>query len=267
MTIFDHSNYKEYIKKLIAQMPRKGRGQLSKLAQELTVNSTVISQIFKGDRHLSPEQGLKVSKYFGFNELEEKYFITLIHKERAGTKNLSDFYKKEEKKLLLKAQQVKTRIQKHKVISEEHKAQFYSEWYYSGIRMLSALPTHNTIDDFADYFNLNRGLVTKVLDLLISTGLCIEENGRISVGPQNTHIDNKSLFVNSHRRNWKLKSLQAMNNNNDSDLFYSSPMSLSKEDRLKIREELLQAIDKVLKKVHKSKEEELVCLNIDWFKF
>jgi uncharacterized protein (TIGR02147 family) len=267
MTIFNYSDYKLYIRERVQQMPHRGRGQFRQMALHLDVNSTVISQIFKGDRQLSPEQGLKLGQYFGFSDLETRFLLNLIHKERAGTQELKNYHLQEEKKLAKEAKNVKSRIIEHKEISDEHKALFYSNWYYSGIRMLSAIPGHQTVDEIAEYFELNRGVVQKAVTFLVEAGLCIEKDGKIIVGPQSTHLDASSPLINNHRRNWRVKALEKMNQPQDEDLFYSGPMSLSESDATILREELVALIAKFLKRGHKSPEEKLACLNIDWFSF
>ncbi len=267
MNIFEYSDYKQFVVERVAQMPHKGRGQFRLMGLHLNLGSTVISQIFKGARDLTPEHGVKLCDFLGLAEIESKYFMTLLLKARAGTHELKNYYLKEEEKLKKEGQQIKSRITVHQEITEEHKALFYSDWIYSGIRMLSAVGKYNTVDDFAEYFRLPRSRVQQVVEFLLRTGLCVEENGIIKVGPQSTHLDNKSPLVNSHRKNWHLKAIEKMNGQNDDDLFYSAPMSLSREDRGIIREELVGVISKTLKRVHKSNEENVACLNIDWFEF
>ena len=267
MNFYDYRDYKKLVTEMVEAMPRRGRGQFRKLSEKLRVNSTVISQIFRGSRELSPEQALLVSEHFGFNKTQEKFFLILVQKARAGTKQLEDYYAAEEQAIREEAQAIKARLHKHDVIKDEHKAMFYSEWYYSGIRNLSAIPGYNSVDDFADYFKINRGLANHVVDFLLETGLCVEKEGAITYGPKSTLLDAKSPLINTHRRNWKLKALEHMQRNDQDDLFVTAPMSLSHKDRMAIREELVQTLTRVLKRVGDSPEEQLSCLNIDWFSF
>lgn len=265
--IFTYTNYKAYIQDFISQMPHNGRGQYRKLAEHLGVNSTAVSQIFNGPRDLTPEQGLKIASYLGLAQLETKYFINLIQKERAGTFELKNYFIEEEKKLLNESKSIKSRIHEHKEISENDKARFYSDWYYSAIRMASAIPKFESVDHIAEHFGLNRSVIQKAVTFLLETGLCVEKNGQLQVGPQSTHLTSDSPLINNHRRNWRIKGLEQINHRFEEDLFYSSPMSLSEEDFVLIREELVSVITKVLKKVQKSPEQKLACLNIDWFSF
>lgn len=267
MSIFNFDDYKQFIRDRVQQMPHRGRGQFRQMALKLGVNSTVISQIFSGPRNLTSEQGLVIADYLGLSELETRYFICLINIERAGSKALELFYRSDAEKLRKEGTHVKNRISNFSEISEEHKALFYSEWIYSGIRVLSSIPAYNTVDEIADYFGISRARVQRAIEFLLSTGLCIEDNGQLKVGPQSTHLDANSPYINSHRRNWRTKGLERLNNTEETDLFYSAPISISTKDREIVREEILTLISKILKRVQKSSEEELVCLNIDWFKF
>ncbi len=261
LIVFKYSNYKLYIKDFILQMPHRGRGLYRKIAELLGINSTAVSQIFNGTRDLTPEQGLKIANFLGLADLEIKYFVNMILKERAGSFELKNYYLKEELKLLQDSQTIKSRI------SENDKARFYSDWSYSAIRMASAIPKFHSVDPILEHFGLPRSVVQKAVTFLLEAGLCIEKDGELVVGPQNTHLTPDSPLINNHRRNWRIKALEQMNNHLNEDLFYSSPMSLSVDDFLLIREELINTITKILKKVQKSPEQKLACFNIDWFTF
>jgi uncharacterized protein (TIGR02147 family) len=267
MSIFNYTEYKQFVRERVKQMPHRGRGQFRLMSLKLDVNSTVISQIFKGERHLSAEQGIKLAHFLGLSELETKYFINLILKERAGTEDLKNYFSKEGQHLKNQAKTLKARLAEHQEVTDQYKALFYSNWYYSGIRILSSLPKYNTVDDIAERLHLPRSVVAQVLDFLLATGLCVKKGEHLSVGPQNTHLDARSPLINNHRRNWHIKALERINVQDEADLFYSGPMSLSKEDSLLVREELVSHIAKILKRVQKSNEEEVKCLNIDWFGF
>jgi hypothetical protein len=46
---------------------------------------------------------------------------------------------------------------------------------------------------------------------------------------------------------------------------YTAPVSLSRADFRALREEMVQFVQKFLKKVHASPAEEIACLNLDFF--
>jgi len=49
------------------------------------------------------------------------------------------------------------------------------------------------------------------------------------------------------------------------ELFFSSPMTLSRKDKQKLREKIIEFIKDFMKTIQNSDEEILCCLNIDWF--
>jgi adenylosuccinate lyase len=48
------------------------------MAQAIGSTSTIMSQVFKGDRQLTLEQASDLCRFFGFTELETEYFIALV---------------------------------------------------------------------------------------------------------------------------------------------------------------------------------------------
>jgi plasmid maintenance system antidote protein VapI len=89
ISIFDYESYKEYFAKRIESMPRKGHGQLSRLASQLGVPPVTVSQIFKGDRELTLDQALEVSGFLGLSTAEQEYLFLLVQKARAVTAKLT----------------------------------------------------------------------------------------------------------------------------------------------------------------------------------
>lgn len=106
-----------------------------------------------------------------------------------------------------------------------------------------------------------------ILDFLLSTGLCKEEKGKIVVGPSSTHLEASSPWVRVHHANWRQQALQHLPQEENGKLHYTAPLTVSAEDALKIREMIVQFLEKVDKVIDPSPSEEVRCLNIDWFKF
>jgi len=156
MNVFNHLDYKVFFKERVKSMPHGGRGQYKKLAEVLNVNSTVISQIFKGTRELSPDQALVASDFLGLDDLEKKYFLQLVLIGRAASHDLKEYLKKECEEIRVKALKVKERIIKHKEVSEKDKGIFYSNWHYSAIRLITSIPDFQQIDEISEHLNLEK---------------------------------------------------------------------------------------------------------------
>lgn len=267
MTIFDFVDYKRFLQARIAEMPKKGRGQARKLAEHLGVHPVVVSQVMTGKRDFSHEQALDVASFFGFDDRATEYFVTMVLRVRAGTKRLEAHLTLRLDELRTEALKLKNRIPEHRQLSEEDMAMFYSNWFYSGVRLLTAVKGFNDVDSIARYFHLGRAKVNSILNYLVSRGLCQEEGGHYSLGTTSTFIEASSPYINNLHRNWRLKALEGLPARKANDFYYSIPCTISKKDKDLLREEITKFVVEFVKRVGSSKPEQLACLNIDWFEF
>jgi uncharacterized protein (TIGR02147 family) len=264
MKIYEFSDYKTYINKRIENMPKRGRGQFKKLSELLSVNSVVISQIFKGSRELSLEQGHLISNYFGFNELEKEYLFLLIQRARTSNHELIRYFNKKLEKISIEAQEVKNIVSNER-LSEETQSLFYSNWYYSAVRLATLIPGNDSADKIAAHLGLPIQLVQRVVGFLMNHRLIVEERNKLKIGPQRTHIDASSPFVNRHHINWRLKGIEHMDNLHADELFYTSPVTLSEKSMKEIKKMLLKLVVEMSEEVKNAKDEKIACLNIDFF--
>lgn len=81
-------------------------------------------------------------------------------------------------------------------------------------------------------------------------------------------IESSSNLVARHHINWRLKAIERFDTLEYlKDFVFTSPMTISIEDGMKIRELLSQTVEKIMKLNSSSKSEDLYILNIDWLKF
>lgn len=264
MTVFDYQDYKKFVNDWMATQPASGRGQLKKMAEHLRVSSVIMSQVFRGPRELSLEQAAGASVFLGLGELERDYFLGLVSYERAGTAELKSVYHRQNENIRGRAQSLQNRI-KHQALTEEDRATFYSEWFYSAIRLGSSIPGLGSVTALANHLKLDRALVAKAVDFLLRNGLLVRKGGQLELGPRVTHVGHDSPFVNRHHSNWRILGLQKLPATKPDDLFYTGPMALSKEAAAEIRAGLVELIERATAKAAQSKSEALRCLTIDWF--
>ena len=267
-SLFEYLDYKAFLKDWIQAQPRNGRGQLLKIAKQLAISSVSVSHIFSGPRHLSAEQALDLSEHLGLSELETEFFSLLVDHARAATVKLRSRIAKKIEVQRAKAQDLKSRVAQDQELDESARAIFYSSWFYSGVRILTSIARFDSEGAIAERLSLSTGQVREILRFLTQYGLCREEEGRYSIGPKKTHLGSDSPLVTRHHANWRLKAIENMRAKDieKEELFYTGPMTLSREDMLKVRKELVDVVDRAIKIVGPSPSEEMACLNIDWFK-
>src|SRR5258708_872882 len=88
MNIFLHEDYKAILKEQIKLFPKRGRGQIEKIARALNVHQSFVSQVLHTTRHFSEEQAYTICQYLKLSDSESEYFIALLQRERASTEGL-----------------------------------------------------------------------------------------------------------------------------------------------------------------------------------
>ncbi len=267
LTIFDFTSYREYLDAWISSQGDRSYGLKGRIAQALNVSSSLFSQVLKGDKSLTSDQVSDLNDYLGLNELESDYFHLLVEKDRAGNPRYREKIDKKIKSMQQQSQKIGKRVPRHKELSDEQKAIYYSSWLYTGVRNLTAVPGFQQPEAIAEHLRCEPQLVIRIVRFLLENGLCREENGKITYGPASTHIDTESPFVNKHHQNWRFQGINSMERRQESDLFFTSPMSLSKKAAEEIRKMIPTFIQSVMRVSGPSDSESVMCLNIDWFEF
>ncbi len=266
MEIFDFVNYKTFLVERLKKFPGGGRGQARKLALHLGVNSVVISQILKGDRDFTLDQGYEVAEFFTLTELEREYFLLLIQFARASTARYRTHIKNQLQEIKSRSKELKSRVPQAKEFSEEAKAMFYSNWYFIAVSLVTGIKDFRSIETISERLQLPRTLVRKTMDFLLTHRLCVQGKNGFEIGPRITHLESTSQLVNRHHTNWRIKAIEKMQVFDPEELFYTGPMLISQSLQGEIRKRLVQLIQENIKLLKDCPDETLMCLNIDWFK-
>lgn len=264
MEIFNEDNYKAIVRNTIEAQPKKGRGQFRKLSEFLGISNVVISQVFSGEKDLTTEQAILTSKFLGFSDHEVDYFLLLVQRDRAGHFKLKNYYQEKILEIRQKVVHLKAHIKNSKTLDDITKQKYYSDWKYSAFRVSCARDDINTTFDIAKYFRLDEVEVRGKCAFLLEHGLLNEVGGKLEIGESTIFIDKSSPMINSHRKNWRIAGFDKMSV--EENLFYVSPMCISKNLVDKTKQKLLALIKELHEEIPKEEGEELICFNIDLFK-
>jgi uncharacterized protein (TIGR02147 family) len=265
MSIFKHGDYKAYFHELIEFKGSAGRGEYKRIAEFLGVHPTMISQILSGEKHFTPEQIVRLAKHYGFSKDEIHYAILLVEIARAGSIELKKQLIEMKEEVQKKSLKLANRLLASTELSESQKAIFYSSWVYSAIQIAASLEREVNLDFFRKRFNLSLERVREVLEFLREAGLVIEQEGFFKPGAKSTHLAKGSPFLIKHHANWRIKAIEKSEILSDEELMYSVNISLSQEDFKRLREEMIEFIQKFLKTVHASPAQDIAQFNLDFF--
>ncbi len=267
MSIFDFDDYRQFIHSYVQGLPKKGWGFASKLTTAIDIQSAYFSQVLAGEKDFTAEAGYKFAKYIELNDIETDYFLELIQKARAGTEDLKQHYEKKLQKLQQEGRKVHSHIKDAKTMSLEERVEFYSNYLYSAIRIFCSIGEGKTSDEIQKHFQIPSPFLTQILGFLEQHGLCYRMGNRYRLGEQRTWADKGTPVYFKHSTNWRLQAIQKMELNRKSDLFVTSPMSMSIEDAKILQNQIIELVKDFSERVKNSEAEETVCVNIDFFFF
>lgn len=259
-------NYREYLNLLIDNLPQKGYGAKRSLSKHLKVHPTFIGQVLIGSRNFSNEQMLGVAEFFHLSELETDFILALLNWEKAGNQVTKNYFNKKIATIRRNSKNLSKIVAQEKVLSEAEKSVFYSDWVYSAVRQLVSIEDMNTVQSLLEKTKLPTERIYEILDFLNKCGLILEVEGKYRVGPKSTHLESTSPWIKANHSTWRQMSIQRMTHRDEQNLFVSCPATLSEKDFFLVREKLLKYVESIFSIIDVSKSEQLVCLNLDWFK-
>ena len=139
INIFDFEKPAEFLKSWLKSLPKEGWGVSRQLAEHLGVNTSLISLVLTGRQGFSAEQAFGVTQFFGWADLDTKYFLVMVQLERAGNFNLKNFYRRELSNIKKEALNLSQRLKDFTDLTESDRTQFYSSHIYSSIRLFCSL--------------------------------------------------------------------------------------------------------------------------------
>jgi uncharacterized protein (TIGR02147 family) len=241
------------------------RGQRSKLAQALKVQTAFISRVLHGDAHFSLEHAIPISQFLEHSEGEADFFLLLLQKDRAGSAALKSYFERQLEKIHEQRKLIAERIQVKSSLSPEDQTTYYSSWHYAAIHVMLLVPRWQRPEAIAKHLQLTVAHVRQTLDFLLSIGLAKEAEGRYLSGARRIHLGKGSPILLRHHNNWRLRAMQSMDQPNAENVFYSGPLCLSEGDARKLHGMILKFLEEIEALVKPSPEEKVICLNLDYF--
>lgn len=264
-SVFEYNNYKIYLNQWIQSTVRR-RGERTRIAEALRCHTAYISQVLNGNADFSLEQADILNSHLGHSSEESHFFLLLVQHSRSGTNSLKEYFKNQMNRILESRLILKNRVKVDRTLSNEDQMLFYSSWHYGAVHILISIPHFQNKEALSKALNLSLHQVAEILTFLERIGLAINEGKTWKVGSTNVFLGSSSPMINRHHTNWRMKAISSLDNATSEDMHFSAPISISKEDFIKVREIFVESINRAREIVSPSKDEVAACYCIDLFR-
>lgn len=264
--IYQYKNYKKFLQDYIASRPYAGRGVKSKIAEYLSMHTAYVSQVMRGDAHFTVEQAHKLTSFLELTKNETHYFILLVQKERAGSKDLEKYYLDLMDEFRRSQESLKNRLEVEGEINQEDRQTYYSSWQYIAIHALLSTNQFNSPMAIAQRLALPIEKVNEVIEFLIKTGVVEKMANSYKLNSRDLHLSKESPMISTHHTNWRMQSINSLSRVDSDELHYSGVISVKLEDAKAIQNILVKSLQDVRGVIKDSKPEEIYCYTIDFFK-
>jgi len=241
------------------------RGARNRLAEALNCQKGFVSQVLGGLSHFSLEHGIKIGRFLDLDTNSEEYFLLLLHKGRAGSKELEKFYDKRLVEVANRRKEIKERIRSSSDLTEEERMIYYSSWHYTAIHMCLMVAELRSRNAIASFLGLTAKMVENVLGFLLGVGLAAEKGEVLVAGPARIHLPASSPLISKHHTNWRMRAIDSLDTTKEENLHYSLIMSISDEAAEKMRTILLDAVQDIEPVMKAADDKNVYALNLDLF--
>jgi uncharacterized protein (TIGR02147 family) len=262
--IFDFRFYKKFLLSICGEKKIR-RGVKAELAKAAECQPTYISQILHGKADLSLEQGERIARFLGLTKAEAGYFLLLLQKDRAATRELRQIFEIQIEEQIQSRMNVVNRLGASNPLSAEQHGIYYSSWHYLAVHMAVTVPELQTREALADFFHIGLERMDQVLEFLLKVGILQQEKNILTTGTSVIRLGKDSPHIFRHHSHWRQQAIESLERETDRDLHYSAVVTLSSEDVLRLKERMLEQIKNNIDIVKPSVSEQVYVYNIDFF--
>ncbi|HWU43858.1 MAG TPA: TIGR02147 family protein [Bdellovibrio sp.] len=273
--VFNYKSYRNYLKDYIAI---QGQGIKKAISLAINVSPSLLSQVLAGDRDLTPEQCFRFSNYMDFNSSEKAYWLLLLDYEKASSDELKKFIegRLEEAQIDFNNNYRIRHGLTRAPWSDEFVAVFYSSWHFVVIYCIFAIQKGWSAEELSQRLHIPLSRTEHVLDFFLSYEVIqkmndgkyqLRKSDFVQLGTDTLSHKSAVLHNNKNFRHKAIDVLEETQFIKNRDSFFSSIcVAISEKDYHGFREDLKEVIDKLHKRIAAENFEQVVCLNIDYFR-
>lgn len=263
-SVFSFKSYKSVMAEWLTG--KEQRGQLSRAAEFMNCQRSFLSRVITEEMHLTPDQAFKLVKFWKLGHDEAEYFQLLVSFERAGDPEYRESLKLKVADLKKKYESIQERTQRKNLTIESLHTHYFSNWVWTALHFLVAVPEYQTAEALADRLGLKKDIVLMYLKQLEAQGLVVQVKNKWNYRSGEFHVPKDSPLVVLHHQNWRGRAVLDSQEFNNSSVHFTGVLTMSRSDIEKVKSLLLDFISEANRIAAPSSPEDAVALTCDLFK-
>ncbi len=265
--LYEFSDYKKFLNHRLDELDSGGRGSRARMSRAIGCQTAYTAQVLRGHAHFSLEQGEAINQFLGHTEDQGQFFLLLLQIARAGTPALKSRFVKQLNAIKESLSLLKNRLGVKENLADRDQVLYYSSWHFGAIHALISIPGFQRPEVIAERLRIDVRSVSEAIEFLVRAGLVDRsKNASLTVGKTRIHLGADSPWISKHHMNWRFQAIRAIEEDPKKGLHYSSVVSISKSDEIKVREKIEDVVKSIKAVVRESKEEELCSFSLDFFR-
>ncbi len=261
MEIYAHDTYQGFLSEWIQNYgTRGGRSALARAAQ---CSASWMTRALNRKAELSLDQAYGIALFLNLNESETEYFFLLVELGGASSSRLKDKLREKISAIQKDARNLKRSVKADPGLEREHMTLYYSSWIYAAIHVFCMIRPRS-VNEIAERFRLRRAVTELALRSLKDMGLMSVRAGSWSAGTKIMHLSGSTL-TNVNHSNWRSRTAQHLQDNDNEGLHYTGVHCLSEKDFEAIRKILKEAILSSRRMIEPSPSETVAVFSLDWY--
>lgn len=265
MSVYEFTDYKAFIKARV-QENTLIKAYQSKLAIAIGCQKSFLSQVLNSHVHLSLDHAAALCEFFSLTEDESAFLIDLVLLARSGSRQLQTFLKGRIKKAKQKRADPSERFIWPALSQTAGADVYYGSWYWAAIHIIVSIEKFNSASLIAEKLSLPLTTVESALRWLEEHKLIKKKTKGWQVTENQVYLQNTSPLTQSNHLMWRQKAGANIQSEDRAALHYSAIFALSESDFHKVKELIVEHVERLNQVILPSNSEELTCFTCDFFK-
>ncbi len=262
-SVFQFKTYKSFLENLLTNP--ENRGLMSQICRKIDCQRSYLSRVLNTKLQLTPDYAFKISQALRLKPEEQEYFLLLVDWDRCQDTGLRQYLQVRLNKLKSEQSEVRDKVQRPQPKQGIDETLYFSAWYWSAIHLWCSLPGSHTVASVSRKFSLPESVTETCLETLTAAGFLERTIKGYKYLTGAMHVDRRSPLAHWNHLNWRQRALLDAQTPSESSLHFTNLQTMTRVDFNRIRNLILELIEKSERIAGPSAPEELVAVCLDAF--